>query len=97
MPRQEVEPARSYNTAPVNSARARSDWNTMPDYDRLPMWSLIGVSEVSILTGLSRTALDARLAEGTFPAPSKHGKNRVWSLQQVRNWCVSVTEGALNG
>ena len=90
--RQEPEPKRSKNNpAALKSRRAVGDWATVPNYDKLPDWALLGVSEVGVVTGMSRTALDARVAEGSFPKPSKHGKNRVWSLGQVRAWCLSVT------
>lgn len=89
--RQETEPKRSKNNpTALKSRRAVGDWSTVPDYDKLPDWALLGVAEVGVVTGMSRTALDQRVESGSFPKPSYHGKNRVWSLGQVRAWCLSV-------
>lgn len=83
--RQEIEPLRSYTDGVMRKRIHSVDWSTAPD------WALVKISEVEILSGMSRTALALRLKEGTFPAPSKHGKDRCWSLGSIRRWCQAVT------
>ena len=85
--RQEPEPRRSNKPGPVKTRTKTADWEQMPE------WALLNLRDVLHVTGLSNTALDARIADGSFPQPSKHGKNRVWSLGQVRAWCLAVTGG----
>lgn len=83
--RAETEPKRSNNPGPTKTRTITTNWNQMPH------WALLGARDVRHLTGLSNTALNCRLKECSFPVPSKHGKDRVWSLGQVREWCRSIT------
>ena len=96
MTRQEtIDPRNSANRniANLKGRRQVTDWSTVADFDRLPDWALIGLNEVGLLTGMSRTAIERRVAEGVMPAPRKHGQNRVWALGAIRAWCRSVWEG----
>jgi predicted DNA-binding transcriptional regulator AlpA len=71
----------------VPKFRSGADWEKMPDYERLPHWALVNMSEVAVLTGMAHSAIERRIREGSFAPPNKHGKNRVWSLGYVRQWC----------
>lgn len=90
---QEAAPKRSYTSTPrpiaaiTKSRTVAADWAKMPDYERLPDWTLLSISEVELLSGMSRSVIDRRVKEGVFAAPKYHGKDRVWSLGYVRQWC----------
>jgi predicted DNA-binding transcriptional regulator AlpA len=90
--RQEPETGKKYNTRPrpipgVPKFRSGANWSKMPDYDRLPDWALLNMSEVAVLTGMAHSAIERRIREGSLAPPSKHGKNRVYSLGYIRQWC----------
>lgn len=82
--RKETAPTRTHAPGSTKTRAATTDWENMPG------WTLCSVRDIMHLTGLSKTALNERIADGRFPQPSKHGKDRVWSLGQVRTWCQSV-------
>lgn len=96
--RQEItSEKRSYHTTPrpvrgIPKYRSGSDWSQMPDYAKLPDYSLIGIAEVSILTGMSISVVERRVKDGNFAAPNYHGKDRVWSLGYVRQWCEQFAQ-----
>ena len=88
---QGAEPARTYNSTarPVPAVpkyRSNIDWERMPDYDRLPDWTLITMAEVGMLTSMSHTSIEKKVKEGEFRAPVRHGRNRMWHLGYVREW-----------
>ena len=96
------ETGKKYNTSPrpipgVPKFRSGADWEKMPDYDRLPNWALLNMSEVAVLTGMAHSAIERRIREGSFAPPNKHGKNRVWSLGYVRGWCEQFGQHAPEG
>lgn len=91
--RQEVAPKRGYNATPIKGRNNVADWDAVPDFSRLPDWTLLGISEVKLLTGLSDTAIGGRVKDGSFPPPGTHGKNRVWRLVDIRDWCNAVAGG----
>ncbi len=68
-------------------SEAGVDYSRIPDYEKLPGFTLIGISEVQILTGMSRSVVERRIKAGQFPAARKNGKDRVWPLGVVREWC----------
>jgi predicted DNA-binding transcriptional regulator AlpA len=89
--RQEAEPKRKY-TSPGKDRitpefRARKNWDKVPDYTKLPDFALVDASEVSLITGMSLSTLNKRVEDRTFPAPSRHGRNRIWQLGTVRHYC----------
>ena len=85
--RQEITEKRTYSPGPIKARTTATDWAAMPD------WALLSVRDVQQLSGLSRTALEVRIADGRFPKANKHGKDRIWSLGSIRRWCQSITEG----
>ena len=101
--RQESAPEkRTYKTTPrpvpgVPKFRSGADWSQMPDYSRLPDYALLGLSEVAVITGMSHSVVERRVAAGEFAAPKKHGKNRVWSLGYVRQWGDQFRQHAPEG
>lgn len=103
MTRQETEEVKAPATrAPrdvpgVPKYRSGNDWSKVPDYSKLPAYSLIGTPEVSLITGMSDSVISKRVAAGEFPAPSRHGKNRVWPLGRVRAWCEKVAQSSVEG
>lgn len=96
--RQEAAPEkRTYNTTPrpvpgVPKFRSGADWSKMPDYSRLPDYALLGISEVAVITGMSHSVIEKRVKDGRFAAPKYHGKDRVWSLGYVRQWCEQFAQ-----
>jgi prophage regulatory protein len=51
--------------------------------------------DVSRLTGLSRSTLKRRRAEGTFPAPMQLGPRRIgWPAPEIKTWWPSSTNNA---
>lgn len=67
----------------------------MPDYDRLPDCALVGISEVSLITGMSKSVIERRVKTGDFAEPNYHGKNRVWSLGYVKSWCDEIAQSSV--
>jgi prophage regulatory protein len=56
--------------------------------------ALLRLPEVSRLTGLSRSALYARIARGEFPAPVKLGPRASrWRLSAIQLWMDGLKEG----
>ena len=82
--RQEIAQRRTYNLGPTKSRTDKVDWANMPG------WSLLTINEATKLSGLSKTALQDRVAAGRFPAPGKDGKRRVWLLKDIRAYCEAV-------
>ena len=72
--------------------RSGKDWSQMPDYAKLPDYSLLGIAEVSILTGMSISVIERRIKNNQFAAPNYHGKDRIWSLGYVRQWCEQFAQ-----
>ena len=56
------------------------------DFASLPDQALINASQVRTLCSMSPAVLDRRIAQGRFPMPSYHGRNRVWSWAKVKAW-----------
>lgn len=81
--------AKSKNGA-IPKFRQNIDWETLPVYDKLPDWALVDKSEVALLTSMSHSVIDRRVANGEFMQPKKHGKNLVWPVGYVRDWCKGV-------
>lgn len=72
----------------VAKYRSGADWSQMPDYERMPAFTLIGISEVCLLTGFGKSAIERRIRDGRFPAPHKVAtRDRKWQLGTVRDWC----------
>lgn len=67
-----------------------ANWANLPDYDKLPSWSLIDKREVCLLTSMSASVLDKRIAVGEFRQPVRHGKNHLWQLGYVRDWIQAL-------
>ena len=84
--RYETEPKRTYADGPTKSRTNAMDWNSEPD------WAVMNIGQVLHVTKLSKSALDERIQNGTFPKPGKDGKRRVWSVGVVREWCEKVVE-----
>ncbi len=59
----------------------------------MPDWVLLGMANWPVDWPFAHRARRAHNL-GTFPAPGYHGKNRVWRLSEVRDWCLAVTGGA---
>lgn len=70
--------------------RPGPDYSRMPDYEKLPSFTLLGVSEVVLITGMGKSALERRIKDGDFPKARKNGKDRVWPLGVVREWCEAM-------
>jgi predicted DNA-binding transcriptional regulator AlpA len=79
--------AKRYGVGPTKARAIRTDWDAMPS------WTLLQRRDVCHVTGLSPSALNARLKEGSFPMYVRHGKDRVWQLSAVREWCEAVARG----
>jgi prophage regulatory protein len=46
--------------------------------------------EVEHLTGLSKSAIYQRMAEGRFPKPARLGPKCVaWVAREIRDWCAA--------
>lgn len=60
------------------------------DYDALPEWALVSISEVQVLTRMRKTKIEQLIKDGKFRAPTKHGGIRVWPIGYVRAWCVAM-------
>ncbi|MCA1775116.1 MAG: hypothetical protein LC676_05770 [Loktanella sp.] len=93
----ETPEKKTYNTTPrpvpgVPKFRSGTDWENMPDYSRLPDFSLVGISEVAVITGMSPSVIEKRVKANEFAAPRKHGKNRIWTLGYVRKWCEQFAQ-----
>lgn len=56
------------------------------DYNLLPPEAFLKISDVLILTCLSRGTVEKMLREGEFPAATKVGRDRCWSWGEVRAW-----------
>lgn len=55
----------------------------------------IRMFEVKERTGLSKTAIYRRMAEGTFPSPIQLGKRAVaWRSDQLDEWITAQIEAA---
>jgi prophage regulatory protein len=54
--------------------------------DASELLDLIPVQAVIRLTGLSRAALYARIANGTFPKQLRLGHRAVWRMSEVVAW-----------
>lgn len=55
--------------------------------DSTAQFILLRLPEVKAHTGLSRSSLYRRIAEGTFPAPVKIGaRASAWSSAEVERW-----------
>jgi prophage regulatory protein len=57
---------------------------------------LIRFPEVKHKTGLCRTAIYARIANGDLPAPRKLGRVSVWIEAEIDQWILDVA-GAKEG
>lgn len=66
------------------------------DFDELPPEALLKISDVILVTSLSRSVLERRYAEGTFPRPTHLGRNRVWTWGAVRKWLREVAKRGAN-
>lgn len=52
---------------------------------------LIRLLEVQKLTGMARSTIYARMAEGSFPRPLKLSTRHVaWKLQQILDWIEAL-------
>ena len=94
----EAAPSKRKYTSPgtgrkFSKFRGSVDWGAMPDYDKLPDWTLVDKTEVAVLTGMSHAVIDRRVKAGDFAAPKAHGRNAVWSLGYVRRWCHQFGQG----
>jgi prophage regulatory protein len=55
--------------------------------DSTTQFILLRLPEVKAHTGLSRSSLYRRIAEGTFPAPVKIGaRASAWSSAEIERW-----------
>jgi prophage regulatory protein len=55
--------------------------------------SLLRRSGVEILTGLSRSSIYAKMADGTFPRPVQIGTRSVaWRSSDIDDWMESLPE-----
>ena len=82
--RKEVLPTKQYAPGPTKTRVENVNWHNMPG------WALLTINEACALSGLSKTALQDRVAAGEFPAPGKDGKRRVWRLSDIRAYCETV-------
>jgi prophage regulatory protein len=49
--------------------------------------------DVEKITGLSRSSIYAKMADGTFPKPVKLGPNCVgWKESEVQNWIEALPQ-----
>ena len=56
---------------------------------------ILRIGEVSTVTGLSRSTIYRRMAEGQFPQSVKLGKGRVgWRESEVQEWLESLPRAA---
>lgn len=56
------------------------------DFAALPDQALINANQVRTLCSMSPAVLDRRIAQGRFPLPNYHGRNRVWPWAKVKAW-----------
>lgn len=66
------------------------------DFEELPPEALLKISDVVLVTSLSRSVLEKRYAEGKFPRPRFLGRDRVWTWGDVRKWLRSVAKRGAN-
>ena len=56
--------------------------------------------KVESITGLSRSTIYAKMADGTFPKPIKLGERSVaWLESEVQGWlndCIAASRGGVN-
>lgn len=51
----------------------------------------IRCSEVVAITGISRSSVYARMAEGNFPRPVRVGSHSVrWKQSEIENWVLAI-------
>lgn len=67
---------------PAPRSRVRNDI----DFNLLPPEAFLKISDVLILTCMSRGTLEKMLREGEFPTPAKVGRDRCWPWGEVRDW-----------
>ena len=56
------------------------------DFNRLPSEAFLKISDVMIVTAMSRSTIEKRYAAGEFPTPRFNGRDRVWLWGEVRDW-----------
>jgi len=50
--------------------------------------------DVESITGLSRSSIYAKMANGTFPKPVKLGENSVgWKESDIQGWIAALPQG----
>jgi prophage regulatory protein len=50
--------------------------------------------QVESQTGLSRSTIYSKMADGTFPKPVKLGENSVgWKESEIQNWIAALSQG----
>jgi predicted DNA-binding transcriptional regulator AlpA len=76
------------------AVRAIPKYREAVDYDALPDWALIGIAEVTMLTRCGKTKIERLIESGLFAKPGKHGKDRVWPVGYVRQWCAARVAAA---
>lgn len=67
---------------PAPRSRVRNDL----DFNLLPPEAFLKISDVLILTNMSRGTLEKMLREGEFPDPAKVGRDRCLPWGEVREW-----------
>lgn len=72
-------------TSPKKPVEDGSDVNAIC-FASLPDQALLNASQIRKLCSMSPAVLDRRIAEGRFPLPSYHGRNRVWPWAKVKAW-----------
>ena len=82
---------RSYNPGPVKTRATKIDWASAP------AWWLLNITDVMEAAGLSKTGIQDRIKNGSFPAPGRDGKRRVWTRGAIREWCRAVAEEVWDG
>lgn len=70
----------SAKNAGVGSRTMQIDFATLPDQ------ALLNAKQVRTLCSMSPAVLDRRIAQGRFPMPNYHGRNRVWPWVKIRAW-----------
>lgn len=56
------------------------------DFAMLPDQALLNAKQVRALCAMSPAVLDRRIAQGRFPLPNYHGRNRVWPWAKIKAW-----------
>src|SRR3954451_11829448 len=66
-----------------------------PEYLATVPWRLVGIKEVTVLTGLRARQIRERVKAGRFPQPVRLGGNSAsrWQLQDVYDWIQSHSRG----